>query len=69
MTYAIKFVNFTLAAPFQKKSRPLMGGVRELHVLYGSYAHEPFLKISNPFECFCTKLLAHTLYTSFVYTV
>jgi len=26
MTYTIKFVNFTLAAPFQKKSSPLMGG-------------------------------------------
>jgi len=37
MTHTIKFVNFTLGAPFgapfQKKSRPLPA-------LYGSYAHE-----------------------------
>jgi len=37
MTYTIKFVNFTLGAPFQK-SRPLTG-VRVLPALCGSYAH------------------------------
>ena len=33
MTYTIKFVNFTLEAPFQKNRR------RALPALYGSYAH------------------------------
>jgi len=34
MTYAIKFVNFTLAAPFQK-DLGRWRGVRALHALYG----------------------------------
>jgi len=34
MAYAIKFVNFTLAAPFQKKSRPLTGGARAPRALW-----------------------------------
>jgi len=38
MTYAINFVNFTLAAPFQK-NLGRWRGVRTLHALYGSYAH------------------------------
>ena len=38
MTYAIKFVNFTLAAPFQK-NLGRWRGVRALDALYGSYAH------------------------------
>ena len=33
MTYAIKFVNFTLAASVSKKSR-LLTGVRALHALW-----------------------------------
>jgi len=33
MTYTIRFVNFTLGAPF-KKSRPLTGGRRAASVLW-----------------------------------
>jgi len=59
MTYAIKFVNFTLAAPFQKKSRPLTGGCARstrsmvatpmgIHCTFTWASHDVFSVLSSP---------------------
>ena len=52
MTYAIKFVNFTLAAPFQKKSRPLTGGcARFTRFMVATHMTNMFVLMQNIMVC------------------
>jgi len=61
MTYTVKYVSFTLAAPFQKNLGRWLG-LRALPALYGSYAH-------TASHCETPLTALHTLWCADAYTV